>query len=246
MATGNPFFGKVRGKVGGVVLRVEHGKQIVSEYNGRKGGDPSQGQIDQRARMAMANAVSRAFPWETIIGWNVAPAVARNKFVGSLIGLTTITGTGTNRVSAVIDVTKIQLSDGCGVPLVSSTLSKVLGNKTEIDVTCVWSNAANVRGYLLAVLLYNTAEDKYERVEYVTSTANNGRVRLTISEDTLISGYTLFCYAVPMNVNTLAKEIVFGDVALDAGTAEFTAETLVSFKRADILGASVYLGTLEY
>lgn len=246
MATGNPFFGKVRGKVGGVVLRVERGKQIVSEYNPQKSGDASQKQINQRTKMALANAVSRVFPFPAIVGWDVAPAAARRKFVGSLIDITTLTPVGDARVEAEIDISKIKLSKGVPVTMVSSQLSKVIGAKTEIDATCVWSDTAQVVGYIFTILVYNTTTSQYERVGYTTSTSTSGRARVTISEDVLLSGYKMFCYAVPMIVNTLAKHIVYSQAILDPSTGCFTAETLVEFKRADILGGTQYLGEVDY
>lgn len=54
MATGNPFMGKVRGKLGDTVLQVLKGQQVEKAYNPHPANPRSAGQMAQRVKLGAA------------------------------------------------------------------------------------------------------------------------------------------------------------------------------------------------
>lgn len=54
MATGNPFMGKVRGKLGDTVLQVLKGQQVSKAYNPNPANPRSTGQMAQRVKLGAA------------------------------------------------------------------------------------------------------------------------------------------------------------------------------------------------
>lgn len=59
MATGNPFMGKARGKLGDTVLQVLKGQQVTKAYNPHPANPRTPSQLNQRVKLASAVAFYR-------------------------------------------------------------------------------------------------------------------------------------------------------------------------------------------
>lgn len=250
MATGTPFFGKVRGKIGGVVLRIEHGKQIVSEYNPEKSGIVTDAQIKQRAKMTLANSVSRALPFECIAGFSPYPSRARRLLVGSLAKLATATMVSQTEARATLNARDIKLSDGVNVLTLRQTINTISVEGHRITISVTFPTDTDAKGFLGIVLFYNNTTQLYERAMYaVSGDINSGgtaSAEFILSEGTLPQGLTAYGYAVPFVVNTLEKRCIYENLLMSETAGTFNASVAIAFARHDIFGGTIHVGSVVY
>lgn len=249
MAKGYGLTGKVRGKVGAQVYRIVNGKQIISEYNPTKSVAPSTKQVENRSSMSLVYQFSRVFPFECIVGFSPIRSDARSMFVASLRDIVDGSWTEPTRYEPTLDETKVQLSKGVAVPVLSSRLRSVIIGGTAIVGDATFSQNSGVARFLMVVLIKSNATGKYVRAEQVLSSevvsGQPAAARLVISESAEVSGYTYVCYAVPLVPNTADKRVVYGRLMAESGATTLSTDVLVELKRRDIYGATFYLGTVN-
>lgn len=246
MAKGYPISGKIRGKLGANVYRVQRGEQIISEYNAHKSGSPSDTQLQQRSKMSVANEVSRLFTYPCIAGFSPSPAKARNAFVGSLARLAVVEPDPTYRYVATIDTTGVQLSKGVQVETLGKQLRSDLTTSLKVTSTITFASPSDAERFLFVVLLQDVATGAYFRTYHVVSGAkgSNGRcdAQIQIAASNTAINAKVYGYAVPLVPNTLAKRAVYGKLQEDGTLESFTAETAVTLSRADIMAGTIYIG----
>lgn len=247
MAIGYGLTGKIRGKLGAQVYRIEAGKQIISEYNPEKQDAKSEKQLIQRSKMDIATKVSRVFPWETIVGMSYNRSKARSLFVGSLAKIATTTESE-GEIIGMIDMEKVQLSKGVPVRVDSKFIS-VLSEVGEqyVNARVAFGLDSAVKRFLFVPVVENPTTHELFSAGYALSNeiSTHGACAITynIADVFVVSGIKIHGYAVPIMPNTLKKRVVYGNIVLDANEYKVTAETLVAFARADLFASSVFIGT---
>lgn len=248
MAKGYGLTGKVRGKVGAQVYRIVNGKQIISEYNPTKSVSPSTKQVENRSSMSLVYQFSRVFPFECIVGFSPIRSDARSMFVASLRNIVEGSWNEPTRYEPTLDETKVQLSKGVAVPVLSTRLRSTVISDTTIVGDVTFSLNSGVANFLMVVLMKSNATGEYVRAEQVlsadVSAGQPAAARLVISESAVVSGYSYICYAVPLVPNTADKRVVYGRLMAESGATTLSTDVLVELKRRDIYGASIYLGSL--
>lgn len=250
MAKGYGLTGKIQGKLGSKVYRIEAGEQIISEYNPTKTDPKTQKQIIQRSKMSEATKVSRYFPWETITGYNRNRSKARQQFNSFLAKLATNTVID-NTVRATIDLTKIELSKG--VPVLLDNWQ--FNNVSMVDAQLVNASVTvpvdtQVVGFLLVVIYSPEPTTQPYRAYYAMSTQPNASrvcsATVTLSTTGPITSGVCYGYAIPLIANTLAKRVVYDDVVHVSANGNLTTEVWVSLARADLFATTVYLDKIIF
>lgn len=86
MAKGSMMLSKMRGKMGGMVFRVDpEAGQVVSEYNGSPRNPKTVAQTNQRSKMNLAGQISSLTPFGAIAGLSRYKRQARSLFVSNIL-----------------------------------------------------------------------------------------------------------------------------------------------------------------
>lgn len=250
MAKGYGLTGKIQGKLGSSVYRIEAGQQIISEYNPAKTDPQSEKQIKQRTKMTEATRVSRYFPWETIVGYNRNRSKARQEFNSFLAKLAT-TSVVDDTVRATIDLTKVELSRGVPVLLDNWQLGTVSPQNTQIvngsvrvpdGMPCV--------GFLFVVIYSPEPLTQPYRAYYAISSKPNAQMvcsaSVTLSSVGALHAGLCYAYAIPLVANTLKKSVVYSKVVEAASAGVLSTFAWVTLARAELFAATNYVGSITF
>ena len=254
MAKGYGLTGKIRGKLGSKVYRIEAGEQIISEYADTRQDRKSNKQIMQRSKIALANQVSIQFDWVELVGLSPNRSKARRLFVGNIVNNTSAVMDGESKAVATLDFSGLKFSKGCTVNVDAMSINKVAAVGTKANSQITFPESTNVAKYILIgfpVLITPPAGvppytySIFAESEDVTP-GEVCRATMVLNYSTLVTGYYIYCYAVPIVTNTLEKRVKYSKI-IDASTAGIlSADTMVSLARADLFGETIYLGQLTY
>lgn len=136
MAKLTGVFGKGTGKLGSVVLAINHGEQIAREYNGKPTNPKSQAQTESRARLKLMSQLSAVMAADIAIQ-RVGTKSGRNLFVKQNYPLTYIDGN-----AASIDLDRVQLTKSV-VGLVSFGADRTDGQFINVALTADGSAEVN-------------------------------------------------------------------------------------------------------
>lgn len=250
MAKGYGLSGKIQGKLGSKVYRIEAGEQIISEYNPTKTDPQTEKQVKQRTKMTEATKVSRYFPWETIVGYSPNRSRARQDF-NSFLAKLAVASIVDDTVRASIDLTKIELSKGVPVMLDNWQLGSVSPQNTQIvngsvripaDMPCV--------GFLFVVIYSPEPLSQPYRAYYAISSKPNAQnvcsASVTLSSVGALHAGLCYAYAIPLVVNTLKKRVVYSKVIEATSAGVLSTDAWVTLARADIFAATYYIGSITF
>lgn len=246
MAKGYGLTGKVRGKLGSNVYRIVAGKQVISEYNPTKSGDPTKEQITTRGKMALANSVSKLFPFQAIAGLSPNRATARNTFNGLLMRAVVATWYGDEREEFALAPSDIVMSNGTAVAVNRVTLVNPEPATTTIQSRVFFADDGDVARYLFITMLEDKTSHEFSRALYTLSeeVARGEACKATIVYDQSghITTHYIHCWIVPIVPNTIAKRIIYDNLQLSGTANAFTIDVAVTLSRANIFARSYYIG----
>lgn len=250
MAKGYGLSGKIQGKLGSKVYRIEAGEQIISEYNPNKQDAKTEKQIIQRTKMLEANAVSKRFPWECIVGYSTNKSKARNAFVKDIIKNTVVTKNNDSYIG-LVNLGDISLSNGVQVMYNSLSVTKfsVEGQQSINAQLRVPPNSPVFR-FLFVTLYDDRTGNGLRMAQYNISAERNQSnictASIVLNETGLITAGSCYSYAIPICVDNLDKRVIYGRFLNTSHNGDITAETLVSFARANMFAASLYAGRTDF
>lgn len=247
MALGYGLSGKVRGKVGSKVYRIENGKQIISEYNPTRTEIPSDKQIEVRGRMALANAISRLFPFEAIVGFSPMRSRARHRFLSSIFAATGGEWIDNAKYEATFSAENLRFSDGIPVQVVSKSVNRIsMGNPLVNGSLTIAPDAGIVR-FLFVLLWQDATSGEFTNGRWAWSSEPNASGTMTatipLAAQQATIGGVAYGYAVPMIANNAAKRTIYSELMTAVDEDKFTTAVAVALKRADIVGGTIYLGS---
>lgn len=246
MATGYGLSGKVRGKIGSKVYRIESGKQIISEYNPEKTGVVSDTQIQQRAKMTLAVEVSKCIAPSLIVGLSRNRADARRLFRGGIIRNATVTPVSGGQATATIQASKIALSDGRPMNDTSKSITYSANHNTKLTATIKFVETDAIDKFMFIVLPKRTITGEWLAAVSVISNIRDldGSLTaiITYSSTTEMSDLRFHGYAIPIMPNQLGKNIDYGNLLVPGGSNQFSVEAIEYLTRQANLGKSIYLG----
>lgn len=254
MAKGYGLSGKIQGKLGSKVYRIEAGEQIISEYNPNKQDAKTDKQVKQRSKIALANQISKQFPWEYIAGLSKNRTKARNDLFGIIVNNTTAVIEADHKAVATCDLSALRFSNGAGVLVDSFGINQIAQSGTRCNAQIWFNENAGVSRYMLLCLPVRDEPNPQTGIfessfmgmseEVVAGAAT--RASAVMNYSTLVTGYHVQCYAIPIVPNTLKKRVIYNSVLQGGNNAIITAEALVELARADIYGGTIYLGQLVF
>lgn len=247
MAKGFAFPGKIQGKIGGAVFRIDRGKQIISEYNPAPHDAKDASQIAQRARIACASKVSALFPPATVAGMVSKKASARSNFNSELISLVQLTTVG-DQMAAIINPEEILLCNNNTAYLnftglrLSSTLSSL-----TIQSNIVLPPSGNVARIMYTVLPRLIVNGEYEMAQMIMSPSFYGEsgakfVSLEMGAAFVTPNREFNVYAVPLTIDSEKVYAKYSDVLLADSNSQMIVQVAIQLAKDGIFKRSVYCG----
>lgn len=199
MAKGKMALGKFRGKMGGMVLRVDPSVgQIMSEYNPHPANPRTVAQTKQRGKMNLAGQVSKNLPKFALVGLDSRARVARSMFVSNLLKNITVPSTITpgSAVNYTLGFDKLVFSEGArvGLPVSVTGMSSSTGMSYKVAINDA-NGSANLLGGV-AVVIYSVEEGSVY-VNTKTMTKNGNNIEATFDIDLGPSGFG-YAYVCPI------------------------------------------------
>lgn len=248
MAKGNMALGKLRGKMGGFVFRVDGGiGQVVSEYNGSPRNPRTLAQTEQRGKMNMAGKMSSLTPKSVLVGLNANNRNARSTFVGNI--LKNIVSTPTqNGFNYVLSAGNVVLSKGASSQLVATPTYASATNKISVAIV---NNNLEQEMLGAIVMVYMTAGGeafKYGVAKMATaaSAGTFPTVEITAPADVSQGGGVAEIYIIPIvKVDGAASVFYSQFVEADVDNLDnFNASVSRTLSAMGAYGASIYGGSL--
>lgn len=248
MAIGYGLSGKIRGKLGSSVYRIQSGKQVISEYNPEKTGTKSQGQIVMRAKMAMANNVSRCFPSDLLVGLSRSRATARQTLVGSIVKNATIVPDSENEPWAQFDATKLELSKGAFIPADETTVAMSRITKKVVEATALLPSDYNVENVLFVLLPKVAVTGEFRQaLGSISDPVRPNTPAKAVFKVSEVEDYptTVFnAYAIPIIPNALGRRAEYTELLTADSSAIFTTVAYLYNTRQVNFGKTIYCGSV--
>lgn len=130
------MLGKFRGKMGGMVYRVDpDAGQVVSEYNPTPSNPRTLAQTQQRAKMNLAGLLSKMTPYDALAGMASGKRAARSKFVSTILKGTSLGAMTSGAFEARLDHEGLKLSEGREAVLAATGTYAGADNTLTVSIT---------------------------------------------------------------------------------------------------------------
>lgn len=217
MAIQQSLFGKINGKIGGVVFSTSGGIQITREYNPNVANPNTQAQVNQRARMKLMSQLSATLA-PVITMQKMGLVSARNQFTKRNFGYSYVSDG-----EAQVSYENLQLTPG------SAALPRIIYGTAEGRRYLELQNSADTSVSRVVWIVYRkTAEGKlqlyYSGIE--KTPGDDGKFRHILPFGTSDDNYVFYAYGMKdMNAKATAQ---YGD--LNVTTANDLATLVASRK----------------
>lgn len=245
MAKSNMLMGKARGKVGGLVFRVDAGiGQVVSEYNPHPTNPRTMAQTDQRAKMNLAGQLSKVTPYAAIAGLSTNKRKARSLFVSNLLkSIENGTHTVGETFASEIAFGNVKISVG-----VSSTMraTVTIDASTGVVTTTLTGNTSSA-GMLGCIVLQYIGMEGSE-VKANVQKVDEGTTTVTLNAADYFpnpeSDVYIATYVVPIRV--IDENTVASYQQMEEGSTGFNAGVAVTLSAQNAYCQSIYAGQVRY
>lgn len=245
MAKGYSLVGKIKGRLGGAVYRVQDGVQVISERAVTHFNPKSAAQVRHRAIFGLASLISKQLPYVCIAGWAPKPNIARANFVGSLMKFVVVDDTDADNPKATIDAVDIILSNGRAIPLQSSRMEVSLVNAS---LECEVSMAPNqgVVGGVFVVLYFDKVTHEclgsVNETAAVVPGASNITASLKLGDPAYYQSRDYYGYFIPIIDKTAYISTVYDGNIEVLNDATFAAKVAIELSKREMFCRSVCLG----
>lgn len=219
MAIQTSLFGKINGKIGGVVFSTSGGIQISREYNPNVANPNTQAQVNQRARMKLMSQLSAVMA-PVITMQKMGLVSARNQFTKRNFGYSYV-----SEGNAQVSYENIQLTQGnAALPAI---VAEVNGGRYTLSL----AQAADASVSRVVYIIYRkTAEGKLQLVQshIVQMAGNNGTFPWSVPDGVAVDNYVFYAYGMKdMNAKATAQ---YGDLNVTTANdlASLVAERKIS------------------
>lgn len=217
MAIQTSLFGKINGKIGGVVFSTSGGIQITREYNPNVANPNTQAQVNQRARMKLMSQLSATLA-PVITMQKMGLVSARNQFTKRNFGYSYV-----SNGEAQVSYENLQLTQG------NAALPRIIYDTSGDYPVLKLEQAADASVNRVVYIVYRkTAEGKLQLVQSFIQTfkGDKGDFRYALPNDWPSDNYVFYAYGMKdMNAKATAQ---YGD--LNVTTANDLA-TLVATRK---------------
>lgn len=226
-------FSKGSGRLGGHVLAVSNGQQIVREYQPNVANPRTSLQKAQRAKVVLAGKLSQITPDAVIIGLAENKRDRRSEYTRTIIKNARVQEVG-GEYTAVLLPGELIFSRGLEAGGVSATIGDVTAQ--GVQVTPNWGN--NVDAVMIVAVQYDAAAEKYHYINYAMAT-ESGKAE-TVALTGAGEGVSVNVYVIP-----LERKATTGSVLSNGVNKEDNSYVgLLGFTNPDVYRhmASQYIG----
>lgn len=182
---------KGSGRLGGYVLAVSNGQQIIREYQPNVANPRTSMQKAQRAKVVLAGKLSQITPDAVIIGLAENKRDRRSEYTRTIIKNARVQEEG-GEYSAVLLPGDLVFSKGAEAGGVTAVIGEV--SAAAAVVTPSWGN--NVDAVMVVVVQYDATTEKYHYINYLVATNNGSAVTVPLSG--AATGVGVNVYTIPL------------------------------------------------
>lgn len=197
MAIQQSLFGKINGKIGGVVFSTSGGIQITREYNPNVANPNTQAQVNQRARMKLMSQLSASMA-PVITMQKIGLVSARNQFTKRNFGLSYV-----SNGEAQVSYENIQLTQG------NAALPRIIYDTSgDYPVLHLEQSADASINRVVYIIYRKTSEGKLQLVQSFIQTlpGENKTFRYALPNDWQTDNYVFYAYGMKdMNAKATAQ-----------------------------------------
>lgn len=188
---------KGSGRLGGHVLAISNGQQIIREYNPNVANPRTSLQRMQRAKMVLAGKMSAITPEDAIIGMAPNKRDRRSEYVRRVIKIAQVTETGGEYVAA-LPWANLEFSVG----LVKSDVTALITSWTPSGLMTNVTFGDDVDAAMVVAVRYSNLTQQY--IEVKTDIVTDSSVASLIEFGGVMAGDKAVVYVVPMVKKTTA------------------------------------------
>lgn len=248
MATGKALFGKIRGRLGGAVYRVQDGMQIISEYNPAPLNPKTHGQSMHRIKFGLAAHVAAIFPYGIIAGYGIKPVLARAAFVKSLVPLATVDTTDPDNPVARLNPADMVLSRGSLVPAIDCDAALGSDN-TSISLRAHFSATSGVTQVQFAVVIYDRVANKWQGGFFALADVNEqtgvASTSVQIMDNVGETEGLAYCYAIPIKDRMRYIATNYGRLTSSGNGQYLTTDVAISLSTTNAYCDSIYIDAVD-
>lgn len=224
---------KGSGRLGGHVLAVSNGQQIIREYQPNVANPRTSLQKAQRAKVVLAGKLSQITPDAVIIGLAENKRDRRSEYTRTIIKNSRVQEVS-GEYTAVLLPGNLIFSKGQEAGGVSAVIGAVTAQ--AVQVTPTWGD--NVDAAMIVAVQYNVDTEKYHYINYAMATASGKAVTVALAGADVEVGANV--YVIP-----LVRKGTAGSVLSDGVNQEGHSYTgLLGVTNPDVYShmASQYVG----
>lgn len=197
MAIQQSLFGKINGKIGGVVFSTSGGIQITREYNPNVANPNTQAQVNQRARMKLMSQLSATLA-PVITMQKMGLASARNQFTKRNFGYSYV-----SNGEAQVSYENLQLTQG------NAALPRIIYDTSgDYPVLHLEQSADASVNRVVYIIYRKTSEGKLQLVQSFVQTVSgtDNTFRYPLPNDWPTDNYVFYAYGMKdMNAKATAQ-----------------------------------------
>lgn len=224
------------GRLGGHVLAVSNGQQIIREYQPNVANPRTSLQRIQRSKIVLAGKLSKLTPDAVIIGMGASKRDRRSAFTRNIIKQATASFVG-DEARANLAYDKLVFSMGQMAGGVSATLGAVAAG--AVTVTPSWGS--NVDAVMVVVVEENEELGEYIYINYAISTTSGTATSVSLSGMADVDKIQV--YLIPLVAKASAGSV--GSYGVQGPTTGYLAGNV--YAQADVFDhmASQYVGAVS-
>lgn len=242
------MLGKIKGRLGGAVYRVQDGQQIISERAVTVLNPKSPAQIAQRAVFGFSSLIGKNLSYPMIAGWSAKPNIARASLVRSIMKACTIDTTDPDNPVVSVEANKVVISDGMPVPLAHYVLVSE-PSSTDLNLQATFPEGTDVFAAMFVVLVFDYTGKTCLGALSVTADVEASTMT---AEAKLDLGYVIdsrarkyFGYVVPLVDKTSYVRTNYDDVVSYLNNDAYCTQVAIELSKRNIYRRSIYGTTYD-
>lgn len=224
---------KGSGRLGGYVLAVSGGQQIIREYQPNVANPRTSLQKAQRAKVVLAGKLSQITPDAVIIGLASSKRDRRSEYTRLIIRNARVQEQD-GEYSAVLLPEALVFSKGT----VAGGVSAVIGDVSDAAVSVTPTFGANVDAVMIVAVEYDPTSERYNFVNYAVATASGQSTVVALSGAAGAVGVNV--YAIPLQRKASAGGSLSDGVNKTdnsyVGTLDYTAPDVYNHLASQYIG----------
>lgn len=231
------FLTKAKGRVGGFVLAMSAGQQIIREYQPNVANPRTSLQKAQRAKMVLAGKLSQITPDAVIIGMATNKRDRRSEYVRTIIRDARVQEVD-GEYSAVLLPGNLVFSKGQQAGNVA--VSNVTVGVENVEATVTFSS--DVDAVMLVAVQYNASNERYSFINYALGNSSGDGIQVPLA--TAATGDSVNLYVIPLQRKSTAGGVLSSGVdktdSSYVGNLGYTSPDVFDHMASEFVGSYNY------